>query len=285
MINITTFSNGVIASKGIKIIEINGQYIDLNIQPYYGRNIILTQLSDKKNSFFKTKVKFNLLIPKNTNFKYLIKTTNSSISVNGKLSIDNSKGKVTIDNLIGDLDLLNSRKDIKLSNIVGDISVKSRFSRVTTKNTLGILNVKITDRKIKIKNAEKIGNISTSNAPISAEFQNITSNSKIVTSNHSLSIKIPKNHNFDFSFFGDLIHVKNEFLKLNTDNFLILGTSNGTRRLNPSSTPFIYLLTRFVQILKFNNFLYHKISTFLQYDFFMREFLNLIGVPVLIYLH
>jgi len=256
LINITTFSNGAIPSKGIKIIEINGQYIDLNIQPYYGRNIILTQLSnksnpiienkitkdvlqfnlnnEKKNSIFKTKVKFNLLIPKNTNFKYLIKTTNSSITindVNGIFSINNSKGKVTVNDIVGNIDILNSNKDINLSNIVGDISVKSRFSRVTSKNTLGILNIQTTDRKISIKNAEKIGDISTSNAPISAEFQNITSNSKIVTSNHSLSIKIPENHNFDFSFFGDLIHVKNEFLKLNTDNFLILGTSNGTIKI------------------------------------------------------
>jgi hypothetical protein len=256
LINITAFSNEVINSKGIKIIEIKGQYIDLTISSYGGENIILNQLSDKnnpiiktsiredilqynldnhkKNSFFKIKVKFNLLIPQNTNFKYFIKTTNSSISIdgiNGNFSIDNSKGKVTIDNLVGDLDLMNSNKDIKLSNIVGDISVKSRFSRVTTKDTLGILNIQTTHKKIKIKNAEKIGDISTSNAPISAEFQSITSDSKIVTSNHSLTIKIPENHNFNFSIFGDLIYVKNEFSKLNTDNFLILGTSNGTIKI------------------------------------------------------
>lgn len=256
LINITTFSNGVIPSKGIKIIEIKGQYINLNIQPYYGRDIILNQLSDKKNpiiknnitkdslqynlnnekknSIFKTKVKFNLLIPKNTNFEYLIKTTNSSISVNGingKLSIDNSKGKVTINDIVGNIDILNSNKDINLSNIVGDISVKSRFSQVTSKNTLGILNIQTTDKKIKIKNAEKIGDISTSNAPISAEFQSITSDSKIVTSNHSLTIKIPENHNFNFSIFGDLIHVKNEFSRLKTNNILILGTSNGTIKI------------------------------------------------------
>ncbi|MCS5420521.1 MULTISPECIES: hypothetical protein [Psychrilyobacter] len=253
LINITAFSNGTIPSKGIKIIEIKGQYIDLTISPYGGENIVLNQLSDKKNpiiknnitkdslqynlnndkknSFFKTKVKFDLLIPQNTNFKYLIKTTNSSISVhgiNGKLSIDNSRGEVAIDNLVGDLDLLNSNKDITLSNIVGDISVKSWFSRVTTKNTLGTLNIRTTNKKIKIKNAEKIGEISTSNAPISAEFRSITSDSKIVTSNQSLTIKIPKKHNFNFSIFGDLIHVKNEFAKLKTNKFLILGTSNGT---------------------------------------------------------
>ncbi|MEI6856284.1 hypothetical protein [Psychrilyobacter sp.] len=256
LINITTFSSVATTSKGIKIIEVKGQYIDLSILPYNGRNIVLNQLSDKKNpiiktnitknslqynlnndkknSFFKTKVKFNLLIPQNTNFKYLIKTTNSSISVdgiNGKLSIDNSKGEVTIDKLIGDLDLLNSNKDIKLSNIVGDISVKSYFSQVTTKNTLGTLNIQTTHKKIKIKNAERIGNISTTNAPILAEFKSITPDAKIVTSNHNLTIKTPENHNFNFSIFGDLIHIKNEFLQLKIDNFLILGTSNGTIRI------------------------------------------------------
>lgn len=253
LINITTFSNEITASEDIKIIEIHGQYLDINISPYGGKDIILNQLSDKKNpiiktnitkdslqynlnndkenSFFKTKIKFNLLIPQNSNFKYLIKTTNSSISVNGingKISINNSKGEITIDNLVGDLDLLNSNKDIKLSNIVGDISVKSWLSEVTTKNTLGTLNIQTTYKKIKIKNAEKIGAISTSNAPILAEFQSITSDAKIVTSNHSLTIKIPENHKFNFSIFGDLIHVKNEFSQLKIDKFLILGTSNGT---------------------------------------------------------
>lgn len=256
LINITTFSNGTNASKGIKTIEITGQYISLNIVPYGGKNIILNQLSnkknpiiksnttentlqyilinEKKNTFFKTKVKFDLLIPQNTNFKYLIKTTNSSISVNGingNFSIDNSKGKITIDNMVGTLEITNSNKDIKLSNIVGDIYVKGLFSRVITKDTIGVLNIKTTDRKIKIKNAEKVGNISTSNASISAEFQNITSDSKIVTSNHNLTIKLPEDHNFNFSIFGDLIHVKNEFPQLETDKFLILGTSNGTIKI------------------------------------------------------
>ena len=256
MINITTFSNGTITSKGIKTIEIKGLYINLNIIPYGGENIVLNQLSDKKNpiikknitedtlqynlnndkknSFFKTKVKFDLFIPQNTNFKYLIKTENSSISVNGingNLSINNSKGKVTIGNLVGDLYVINSNKDIKLSNIVGDIYVKGLFSQVNTKNTLGVLNIQTTDKKIKIKNAEKIGSISTSNASISAEFQDIISDSKIVTSNQSLTIKIPEKHSFNFSIFGDLIHVKNEFSQVKTNNFLILGTSNGTIKI------------------------------------------------------
>lgn len=256
LINTTTFSNGTIPSKGIKTIEIKGQYINLNIIPYAGENIILNQLSDKKNSiiknnitkdtlqynlsnekknsFFKTKIKFDLLIPQNSNFRYLIKTTNSSISVNGIngiFSIDNTKGKITINNLVGTLEVMNSNKDIKLSNIVGDIYVKGLFSRVITENTLGVLNIKTTDRKIKIKNAEKVGSISTSNASISAEFQNIISGSKIVTSNHSLTIKIPEKHNFNFSIFGDLIHVKNEFPHLKTNKFLILGTSNGTIKI------------------------------------------------------
>lgn len=252
LINIHTFSNEVIFSENINVIDIKGQYIDLTILPYNGKNIILNQMTDnknqmiktnitkdilqynlnndKKNSFFKTKVKFNLLIPQNTNFKYLIKTKDSSLSINkihGKISIDNSKGNVSVDNLIGDLYLLNSNKDIKLSNIIGDIFVKSYLSKVTTKNTLGTLNIQTTSKEIDIKNAERIGDISTSNAPISAEFQSITFNSKIVTSNHNLTIKIPENHNFNFSIFGDLINIKNEFLQLKINKNLILGTSNG----------------------------------------------------------
>ena len=56
LINITTFSNGIIASKGIKIIEIKGQYIDLTISPYGGENIVLNQLSNKKNPIIKNNI-------------------------------------------------------------------------------------------------------------------------------------------------------------------------------------------------------------------------------------
>lgn len=253
LINITTFSNVSIPSKGIQIIKINGQYIDLNVSSYTGTNIILNQLSaknkpiiktnitnnnlefylnnDKKDSLLKFKTKFNLLVPQNTNFKYIIKTKNSSIFVdriNGYFYINNPKGKVTINNLIGDLYIFNSNKSIELSNIVGNIFIESFLTQVTTKNTIGVLNIQTTYKKIKIKNAEKIGTISTSNASIYAEFKNITPHAKVVTSNHDLTIKIPEDHNFNFSIFGDLVHVKNEFSESKVNNFLILGTSNGT---------------------------------------------------------
>lgn len=256
LISTATFSNGSTTSKGIKTIEINGKYINLNIISYTGEEIILNQLSDKKspileeeitkdilqynlsndkkNNFFKTKIKFDLLVPQSSNFKYLIKTTDSSIyvdGINGNFSINNSNGKIEINNLVGTLNIINSNNDVKLTNIVGDIYVKGLFSRVITENTLGILNIKTTNKKIKIKNAEKIGNISTSNASISAEFEGIVSNSKIATSNHNLAIKIPENHDFDFSIFGDLIHIENEFSQLKTNKFLILGTSNGTIKI------------------------------------------------------
>lgn len=253
LINITSFSSEICISKDIKIIEINGQYIDLNITHYGGENIVLNQISDKKNSiiknnlikevlqynlnnnkkndFLKTRVNFDLFIPQNTNLKYIIKTRNSSVSVNGvngDFLIDNSKGDVTIENLVGNLKIVNTKKDIKLSNIIGDIYVEGLLSQVITKNTLGVLNIKTTDKKIEIKNADKIGNISTSNASILAEFKKIILDSKIVTSNHDLIIKIPENRTFDFSIFGDLINVNNDCSKLESENFLILGTSNGT---------------------------------------------------------
>ena len=253
LINLTTFSNNISSTKGIEIIEINGQYIDITITPYGGKDIKLEQCSnkntsiinksiiktklkyridnDKEHSFFKTKIKLNLLIPQNTKFKYFIKTTNSTISINGingNIFINNSKGKITVNNLVGNLNLLNSDKTIILSNIVGDIFIKSQSSKVFTKNTFGLLDIQTSNKKIKIKNAEKIGDISTTNASIIAEFNSITSDSKIVTSNHSLTIKIPKDHDFNFSIFGDLIHIENEFPKLKTNSFLILGTSNGT---------------------------------------------------------
>ena len=250
LINLTAFSNDIISPKTI---EINGKYIDLTIVPYGGKDIKLNQLSskstpiidktviktglkytidnDNKHNFFKSKVKVNLLIPQNTKFKYFIKTSNSNISINGingHFFIDNSKGKISVDNLVGNLNLFNSNKAITLSNIVGDIFIKSKFSKVITKNTFGLLDIQTSHKKIKIKNAEKIGNISTTNASIVAEFKSITPDSKIVTSNHNLSIKIPKDHNFNFSIFGDLISVKNVFPKFKTNSFLILGTSNGT---------------------------------------------------------
>jgi len=251
LINITTFSNEKIASKDINIVEIKGQYINLNIIPYDGENIILNQLSDKKKpiiktnitknilqytldnnktSFFKTRTKFNLFIPKNTNLKYLITTINSSIfsnGVDGDFSIINSKGEITIHNAQGNINAVNTNRDIKLCNITGNISARGNFSQIFTKNTKGILNVQTTNKKIKIKNADTVGNISTSNATILAEFKNILPDSKIVTSNSNLTIKIPKNHDFNFSIFGDLIHLKGKFTQLKTNNFLTLGTSNG----------------------------------------------------------
>jgi len=258
LININIFSNELMAFniKNINVIDIKGQYIDLTISSYDGKNIVLNQITNKKkliiktniirdtlqynlnnerkNSFFKIKTKFNLLIPKNTHFEYLIKTTNSSISINkihGEVSINNTKGEINIDNLVGDLSLINSNKDINLSNIIGDIFVKSYLSQVTTINTLGTLSIQTNSKEINIRNADKIGDISTSNAPISAEFQNVVSNSKIITSNHNLTIKIPEDHNFNFSIFGDLIRIQNEFLQLKIKKYLILGTSNGTIKI------------------------------------------------------
>lgn len=255
-ININIFSNHIFTPNNINIIDVKGQYIDLTISSYEGKNIILNQTTnkknliikskvikktlqynldnDKRNSFFKTKTKFNLLIPQKTNFEYLIKTSNSSFSINkinGKININNSKGKINIDNLVGNLYLINSNKGINLSNITGDVFIKSSLSPVTTINTLGTLNIHTTFKKINIKNAERIGNVSTSNAPIFAEFKDIIFSSKIVTSNHNLTLKIPENHDFNFLIFGDLIRIQNEFSQLKFNKSLILDTSNGTVKI------------------------------------------------------
>ncbi len=254
--NIAAFSMDNNIDTIIDNIIINGKNISLFIETYSGDEILLTQLSQKnrdiiekkiegdtiiydvkKNSssyVYSTKVKLKLSIPQNMELHYFITTTSGDIvidGVRGDIKVDNTNGKVLVKNTIGNLEISNTKKRIDLSNILGDININAKGSKILTDSTFGVLSAITSNNKITVKNASTIRNISTSNSKVYVDTLDVTFNSKVITNNNDITLYVPIEKNFDFSYFGDLIKIKNDFEPFEAAKFLIVGTSHGTIKI------------------------------------------------------
>ncbi|MCK5779456.1 MAG: hypothetical protein KAH04_00440 [Psychrilyobacter sp.] len=254
---ISTFSQET-NPKIIDSIKIIGNQISLDIESYDGNtvklvpqskrsdfNIISNNEADKTTYtisnnrgnflyFLKLKTKFKLFIPNGKDIKLEVDTVNSDISTRdfiGMLTINNTNGEIKVNDLVGELNIYNTNGVISITDTVANIELINERGRVYTTNTVGTLNVKTSYRKIVIKNADTIDSITTSYAKIYVDFNHATHDAKIVTSNHNITLVIPKQREFGFSIFGDLIKIKNEFPHTLKANLLVLGTSNGTIKI------------------------------------------------------
>jgi DUF4097 and DUF4098 domain-containing protein YvlB len=143
--------------------------------------------------------RFVLRVPREVELDRIV-TSNAPIrleDVKGNARLQTSNGSLNVRRLEGRLDARTSNSGIECVGIEGDASLRSSNGRITIEDGRGTLDAETSNSSINIQMFEpKSGapvRLTTTNGSIEATFDKLESDVRAVTSNSSITLRLPSN--------------------------------------------------------------------------------------------
>lgn len=183
-------------------------------------------------------------LPRNVSIRD-IESSNGKITVNnsqGKLNVISSNGKINVKNFKGDIAVLTSNAKIKIKNVTGKANLVSSNGDIDGRNITRMVNAKTSNADIDLIRIKIAGDIKTSNGDITLSTNDLYNHTDIKTSNGSIILSIPQNIDLSIEAVtsNDGVRVDDlNFKNIKSDNNSlsgILGTGSKNVKLTTSNS-------------------------------------------------